>query len=84
MTTLTYSNARKEFRRLIDKVNDDSDVITVTTNDRNAVLMSEDDYNSIMETLYLMQSPANAQRLMKSIEQAENGNTVKVDIYDYE
>ncbi|MFF7090724.1 type II toxin-antitoxin system Phd/YefM family antitoxin, partial [Streptomyces anthocyanicus] len=42
MTVLTYSNARKDFRKLIDKVNDDSDTVTITTNDRNAVLISED------------------------------------------
>ncbi len=84
MTVLTYSNARKDFRKLIDKVNDDSDTVTITTNDHNAVLMSEDDYNSIMETLYLQQSPANAKRLAQSIEEAERGNTVEVDIETYE
>ena len=40
MTVLSYSNARKDFRKLIDKVNDDSDTVTITTNERNAVLMS--------------------------------------------
>ncbi|MCD8835056.1 type II toxin-antitoxin system Phd/YefM family antitoxin [Staphylococcus arlettae] len=84
MTVLTYSNARKDFRNLIDKVNDDSDTVTITTNDRNAVLMSEDDYNSIMETLYLQQSPANAKHLAQSISEAENENTVDVDIDSYE
>ena len=84
MTVLTYSNSRKDFRKLIDKVNDDSDTITITTNDRNAVLISEDDYNSIMETLYLQQSPVNAKRLAQSMEEAERVNTVEVDITTYE
>ncbi|MFF0676817.1 type II toxin-antitoxin system Phd/YefM family antitoxin [Staphylococcus xylosus] len=84
MTVLSYSNARKDFRKLIDKVNDDSDTVTITTNERNAVLMSEDDYNSIMETLYLQQSPANAKHLAQSISEAEIGNTVEVDIDSYE
>lgn len=84
MTVLSYSNARKDFRKLIDKVNDDSDTVTITTNERNAVLMSEDDYNSIMETLYLQQSPANAKHLAQSISEAEIGNTVEVDIESYE
>ncbi len=36
------------------KVNDDSDMVTVTsTDDKNVVIMSESDYNSMMETLYL-------------------------------
>ena len=68
MTVLTYSNARKYFRKLIDKVNDDS----------------EDDYNSNMETLYLQQSPVNAKRLAQSMEEAERVNTVEVDITTYE
>lgn len=84
MTVLTYSNARKDFRKLIDKVNDDSDTVTITTNGRNAVLMSEDDYNSIMETLYLQQSPTNAKHLVQSMAEAERGNTVEVDIEAHE
>lgn len=84
MTVISYSNARKNFRKLIDKVNNDSDTVTITTNESNAVLMGEDDYNSIMETLYLQQSPANAKRLAKSIEEAERNNTVEVDIDSYE
>lgn len=84
MTVLSYSNARKDFRKLIDKVNDDSDTVTITTNERNAVLMSEDDYNSIMETLYLQQSPANAKHLAQSIAEAESSNTIEVDIDSYE
>lgn len=80
MTVISYSNAHKNFRKLIDKVNDDSDSITITTNDRNAVLISENDYNAIMETLYLQRVPANAKHLAQSIEEVEKGQTVKVDI----
>lgn len=84
MTVLTYSNARKNFRRLIDKVNEDSDTVTITNNNKNAVLMSEADYNSIMETLYLQQSPVNAKHLSQSIAEAENKNIADVDIDSYE
>lgn len=84
MTVVSYSNARRDFRSLIDKVNDDSDSVTITTNNHNAVLLSEDDYNSIMETLYLQQSPTNAKHLSQSIEDIERGNTVEVDIDLYE
>ena len=84
MTVISYSNARKNFRKLIDKVNNDSDTVTITTNESNAVLMGEDDYNSIMETLYLQQSPANAKYLAKFIEEAERSNMIEVDIDSYE
>jgi len=84
MTIITYSNARKAFRKLIDKVNDDNDIVTITTNDRNAVLMGEDDYNAIMETLYLQQTSANAQHLAQSIAEVEKAYMMEVDIDDYE
>lgn len=84
MTVVTYSNARKDFRNLIDKVNNDSDSVTITTNNHNAVLLSENDYNAIMETLYLQQSPSNARHLAKSIDDLESGNTIEVDIDSYE
>lgn len=84
MTILSYSNARKDFRNLIDKVNNDNDTVTITTNGQNAVLMGEKDYNSIMETLYLQQSPTNAQHLAQSISEAERNNTLEVDIDSHE
>lgn len=84
MTAISYSNARKNFRQLIDNVNDNAEAITITTNDHNAVLLSETDYNAIMETLYLQQSPANAKHLAQSIADLERGNSVKVDIEFYE
>lgn len=84
MTVTTYTNARSNFRNLIDQVNDDSEPVIITTNKNNAVLISEDDYNSMMETLYLLQSPANAERLAQSISNLERGNAIDVDIDSYE
>lgn len=80
MTVKNYTFVRDNFRDMINKVNDDSDTITITTKDRNAVLMSEDDYDAIMETLYLQQNPANAKRLAKSIENLERGNVKSKEI----
>ena len=47
-------------------------------------MLSENDYNAIMETLYLQQSPSNARHLAKSIDDLERGNTIEVDIDSYE
>lgn len=81
MTVIQYSNARKNFRSLIDKVNDDSDVIIVTTKDnKNAVLLAEDDYNSMVESLYLISQPANARHLEESIQQLDVGKTHEVTL----
>lgn len=80
VTVKNYTFVRDNFRDMINKVNDDSDTITITTKDRNAVLMSEDDYDAIMETLYLQQNPANAKRLAESIENLERGNVKSKEI----
>lgn len=80
MTVKNYTFVRDNFRDMINKVNDDSDTITITTKDRNAVLMSEDDYDAIIETLYLQQNPSNAKRLAESIENLERGNVKSKDI----
>ncbi|MFV0116819.1 type II toxin-antitoxin system Phd/YefM family antitoxin, partial [Staphylococcus aureus] len=53
MIIKNYSYARQNLKALMTKVNDDSDMVTVTsTDDKNVVIMSESDYNSMMETLY--------------------------------
>ncbi len=63
------------------KVNDDSDMVTVTsTDDKNVVIMSESDYNSMMETLYLQQNPNNAEHLAQSIADLERGKTITKDM----
>lgn len=80
MIVKTYSYVREHFKDIINKVNDDSDTVTITTKDRNAVIMSEDNYNEIMETLYLQQNPANAKHLAESIENLERGNVKTKDI----
>lgn len=82
MTVKNYTYVRDNFRDMINKVNEDSDTVTITTKDHNAVLMSESDYDSIMETLYLLQNPNNARRLTRSIESLERGEGKTVTISD--
>ncbi|TBW67681.1 type II toxin-antitoxin system Phd/YefM family antitoxin, partial [Staphylococcus lugdunensis] len=49
MLVKNYSNARQNLKTLMTQVNDDSDVVTVTSTDnKNVVMMSESDYNSII------------------------------------
>ncbi len=70
MQVISYSQARNSLKSVLDSVNDNADVTIINRRDAgNAVVMSLDHYNSIMETLYLMQSPANAAYLMDSIAQ---------------
>lgn len=74
MQVISYSEARNSLKRVLDSVNENADVTIINRRDAgNAVVMSLDHYNSIMETLYLLQSPANAAHLMESIAQFKEG-----------
>ena len=74
MQVISYSEARNSLKSVLDSVNDNADVTIINRRDAgNAVVMSLDHYNSIIETLYLMQSPANAVHLAESIAQLKAG-----------
>jgi antitoxin YefM len=58
----------------MDEVCDNRAPLLVTRqNARSVVLMSEDDYEGLMETVHLLKSPANATRLLRSIKEADQG-----------
>jgi len=74
MQVISFSQARSQFKSVIDRVVNDRDATLIHRRDgENAVVLSEADYNSMMETLYLLASPANAKRLMQSVEQDRQG-----------
>lgn len=81
MHVTSYSEARENFKNIIDKTIDDADVTLIhRRKGGNAVLMSEDYYNSMVETLYLLSNPANAKRLAQSIEQHKAGKAQKREL----
>jgi len=83
MQAIVYSNARNNLRSLINKVCDDFDEYMISTKDnKTAVLISYDEYTSMKETLYLMSSKTNRERLDAAVEQIENANfqTRELDI----
>ncbi|WP_225727539.1 MULTISPECIES: type II toxin-antitoxin system Phd/YefM family antitoxin [unclassified Nocardia] len=80
---MSASAARADLYPLIEQVNDDAVAIHITSRKGNAVLISEDEYNSLRETIYLLRSPANAARLAEGIAQAEAEDTVEVDMEEF-
>jgi antitoxin YefM len=74
MNVLTFSEARASFKQAMDDVCRDHNP-TVITRQRgeHVVLMSLSDFNSIEETMYLLSSTRNAQRLMESIAEIKEG-----------
>jgi antitoxin YefM len=74
MRVINFSDARNQFKQVIDQVVADSDVAIIARRDAaDAVVMSLDTYNNMMETLHLMRSPANVKHLEKSLAQYRKG-----------
>jgi antitoxin YefM len=74
MRIVKFSEARDNLKRVIDQVVDDADIAVISRRDApDAVVMSLETYNSWMETVHLMKTPANAAHLMKSIKQLRSG-----------
>ena len=77
MKVVNFSEARNSFKAVIDQAVADADFTVVTRRDApDAVVMSLDTFNSLMETVHLLKSPANAAHLAHSIAQYRNGQTV--------
>ena len=81
MQALFYSQARNNLRSIIDKVCNDFDEVLITTkDDQQAVLISYDEYNSLKETLYLLSSNTNRERLLSAVEEIDKLEFTKKDI----
>ena len=76
MRVINFSDARNQLKQVIDQVVEDADITVIARRDaQDAVVMSLDTFNSLMETLHLMKSPANVRRLEKSITHFRKGQT---------
>ena len=79
MTTINATTARSNLYKIIEDVNKSSSPITITNSKgKNAVIMSEEDYNAIQETVYLYSVPG----LVKSILKANKEDRKKMKKYD--
>ena len=74
---ISASNARAQLFPLIQQVNQDQAPITITSNNGNAVLVSESEWESILETAFLLRTASNRSHLEKSIAALERNKGVK-------
>lgn len=74
MDTITYSTARANLAKTMDRVCEDHEPLIITRNGEQAVVMvSLEDFKALEETAYLLRSPANAQRLLAAVSQLAAG-----------
>jgi antitoxin YefM len=72
--TMTYSESRARYAEVLNAVTDDREEVVITRAGHDpVVIVSLEDYESLKETAYLLRSPANARRLLASIDELESG-----------
>lgn len=74
---ISASNARAQLFPLIQQVNQDQAPVTITSNNGNAVLVSESEWESILETAFLLRTASNRSHLEKSMAALEHNKGVK-------
>lgn len=74
MDAITYSAARANLAKTMDRVCNDHEALIITRNgEQSVVMLSLDDFKSLEETAYLLRSPANAKRLLAAMEALQAG-----------
>ena len=65
---LTYTQARANLAKLLDRVSSDREVVIINRKKaENVALISESELSSLLETVHLLRSPKNAQRLLSAL-----------------
>lgn len=81
MNAITYTAARENLASTMDRVCQDRNPLIITRKrNQSVVMMSLEDYESLEETAYLLRSPANAKRLMESMEAMDKGDLISREI----
>lgn len=76
MTNTNITNFRKDIYKLLEQAIKYNEPINISTKDGNAVVLSEEDYNSLMESLYIVSVPGLKDEILK---RANDGEEEYVD-----
>lgn len=79
MKTITATEARKKLYRLIDEVAVSSETVQITGRRSNAVLVSEDDWRAMQETVYLSSIPTMAESIREGMQTPVDECVEKLD-----
>jgi antitoxin YefM len=83
MQAVLYSELRQNLKYYLDIAYDNHEPVIITKNDnRNLVILSLDDYNSISETSYLLSTENNSKRLLSSLEKVRAGKTFTKELIE--
>jgi antitoxin YefM len=78
--SIAYTNARNGLASLLDRVSKNSEVVIINRRNKpDVALISKEELDSLLETVYLLRSPANAQELFKAIEESKQMDDATVE-----
>ncbi len=81
MIAANYTEFRTDLKWYLDEVEENNETLIIKRGTgKGTVMISLEEYNSIMETVHLLRSKANADRLYESIAQMKQGNVVEKDL----
>lgn len=81
MNILNYTQFRNNMKPILDDVVDDNDLVIINRGEKNnAVIISLDEYNSLQETIHLLGSKKNAQRLYDAIERDKKNDFISENL----
>ncbi len=80
MRSIAYNHVKKDLENLMDQLTDTHEPVIVERDKKRPVVMVDaEDFESLMETAYLLRSPANAKRLMRGLEEFKAGKGIPLD-----
>lgn len=83
MEAFSYTFLRQNLKKVFDQISDTKDACLITRrNGKNMIMLSQEDYDSLEETAYLMRSPANLRMLQESLKDIEEGNTIPFTLFE--
>ena len=83
MIVANFTEFRTELKKYLDEVENNQEILVIKRKSgKGTVLISLEEYNSIMETMHLLRSKANADHLYESIQQINSGNTIQHDLIE--
>ena len=83
MIAANYSEFRTQLKKYLDNVEENNEILIIKRGSgKGTVMISLDEYNSIMETVHLLSSKSNADRIYESMQQMKEGKVVRNDLIE--
>lgn len=81
MEKVSYSYTRQNLSSILDQITEDAEVYCIDSkNGKQVIMLDKGDYDSLVETMYLLKSPVNSEELFSGIEEANNNQGEKIDL----